>query len=462
MSNELSRFVIKTYEFEKKITESVQNFFHGQEIRITGDPGSYYRIPEHSKAYKKIPSGINPPNSKEQKLVLIPMATLYMAIETVFGIKTRLVTESITPNLTEVYCNNLLAPLKNSIIPSKKEIPNAEVTIIAPSTTEELLTEILKEEKAIRENQKKEAKQALNSLEIKQVESDDGFQIKYFIGDSKKRKLILVNAFGLPHNIWMYVVAYFSKNYCVILWEERGGKESDQNLSLTNQDHVQDLKAIMKAEGIEKADFMCWCSGMRIMAEYFRHYPQTVNSMAIIAGYFEYPGDEAQPRTPYDMKMRNLCKLLIENPELLDTLQGHTKRFFDHNFKKSGGENQQQGYDPDFLKELIGSATTEVKDILITPFLNKQTFLNYAVMVDQPPTHNQLEYLETSMVPTLIVNADNDTIVSGQQCSIFESGDVPHVKLGTLTNSTHWCLWEDHDIVNPLLEKHLWENPITD
>lgn len=291
----------------------------------------------------------------------------------------------------------------------------------------------------------------------KSVYTKDGLCLDYYVyGNGNKPALILANAYGIGREIWRYVINYFSRDYRIITWETRGTSPADKNVSLKGINHAEDLQHILAGESIERADFICWCSGLKILMEYYRLHRDVFNSISVITGYFNPMEKNLPLKTEFDFTIGGLSKLLVNDPAAVKnpSMGQLIEKLFQFNYseKTLNSLNEKSLYKS--LNTMIGSAKPEIKAVITKPFSDGQTLLNYAYLTVDLQGHDISRVWKELDVPVLMINAGYD-IVSNPESSRLASEKLKNCEYVFLDHATHWCLWEDYEKVNPILESFL-------
>jgi pimeloyl-ACP methyl ester carboxylesterase len=296
----------------------------------------------------------------------------------------------------------------------------------------------------------------------KTITGFDGFNINYWMaGDREKSPLVLVNAYGMSHMIWKYVIAYFSRDYRVIIWETRGCHEDDTDLVLDGIAQAADLAHIMNHEQLNRADFICWCSGLKILLEYYRLEPARFKTISIINGYFEPLDGSPGPRTPYDNYISSLGKFVLENSDAFlkqKNIPVILSKIFSFDIqKKVLNRSSREESDREIALKILEMPSAEIKPFLIEPFLNQKKFLNYARLILDLHQHNISGILPAVQVPVLVISSERD-IITYPASARKARQKLPHSTYIFLKGVNHWVLWDQSGEVNPIILEHLQKN----
>lgn len=296
--------------------------------------------------------------------------------------------------------------------------------------------------------------------EIRSVISADGFKVQYKVfGVKNKKNIILINAYGIPAEIWKYLIQYYSQEYKVIIWDIRGSLEEHCQVDLRPIVHSWDLEEIIKKENVEQADVICWCSGLKILAEFYHRNLQVAKSMVIISGYFNPISNQKSCWTEFDITIGKLSHMIVrdknlaKNPIILALIQ---KLFqFEIGEKRletleTDGGCEEERYLLQYA--LAKNALPEVKNLITVPFNQGQTLYNYAEMTVELQKHEILPLLTGIPNPVLIINAGMDQVTDAR-CAKFGHDCMKTSEVVELPNATHWSIWEDYDEIALIINK---------
>lgn len=459
-------FIMRVLNFKEDLDYKLPGYLQSKALHVCFDKDSSYLFESHPLLLRAILH--DPDNSKDhgclyqKKSVCIRSVEFFKALEEVFCLKIEFTENTDNVNPIDRFFSNILdrysSHLRPDVTHRLADARNGKTDIHEMRKKEFVFfTQRLVDEIHIhRREMDKEAQYRIDTLEKRVIQSRDGFTLNYFIGgDRKKPPLILVNAYGMSHEIWKWLIRHFSEKFKIVTWQTRGYDETDGNLSLRGIDHASDLEHIIREEGIEKADFVCWCSGLKIVMEYYRLHQDTFRTLSIVTGYFE-PLDKNNPlRTPFDSTIGRLSQMIVHNPKLVHLLKDTLmEKAFHFRYSKHIADGFENAIPHDVLEQILGGINEHTKRLVIRPFLNGNTFINYARMTVDLQEHDISDLLAASTVPTLIIGAEND-IISHPMSSEMAAKRLLHSHYVSLKNASHWCLWDNHEEVNSLIEGHI-------
>lgn len=116
--------------------------------------------------------------------------------------------------------------------------------------------------------------------------SADGTALKAWRSDHEGLPLVIANGLGTIPEAWPALIAPHS-GYRAVTWYQRGtfgsSRPSDPS-RIRVADHVDDMLALMDAEGMDRALVACWSIGVNIAFEFAHRHPDRVAGIMAVAG----------------------------------------------------------------------------------------------------------------------------------------------------------------------------------
>lgn len=128
-----------------------------------------------------------------------------------------------------------------------------------------------------------------HTLQRRHVRSPDGTGIAYFVLGRGSRTLLLANGLGGRLYSLIPIVDAFWRDYRIITWDYRGLFESDNPASLRRLQvvhHVEDARAILDAEKVDRAVIFGWSMGVQIGLDFAASYPERVVGLILANGTY--------------------------------------------------------------------------------------------------------------------------------------------------------------------------------
>ena len=218
--------------------------------------------------------------------------------------------------------------------------------------------------------------------------------------------LLVIHGNGQSIASMNFQIAYFARNYQVIVADNRGhGKSGLGTDQLTYIQMSEDYNALLDQLGFAGVNIIGWSDGGILSLLLAIHHPDKVNKMAIMGANL-HPGETAI--YPWTF-------------ELLQPLS-------------------------DTVDEMISNNDTSDNWALIRQHLD--------LLMTQPDI--SVESLHGIKAPVLVMAGDKDIIRTEHSLEIFEN--LPQAHLAILPGQTHWAPATDPDGFNALVEK-FFETP---
>jgi pimeloyl-ACP methyl ester carboxylesterase len=103
--------------------------------------------------------------------------------------------------------------------------------------------------------------------------------------------LILIHGLGLSHQTWIGQTPLFARHYTVVTYDLRGhGGTGVSKYPVTIRNYSEDLHALLRNLGIEKAVLVGYSSGTLIAEQFALDYPEKVAGLCLIGSYAKVKG----------------------------------------------------------------------------------------------------------------------------------------------------------------------------
>ncbi|MCU1672930.1 MAG: Alpha/beta hydrolase fold precursor [Frankiales bacterium] len=273
-------------------------------------------------------------------------------------------------------------------------------------------------------------------------DSADGTAIRGWRSDGEGLPLVISNGLGTIPQAWPALVKPDS-GYRAVSWYYRGtfGSERPRDPGrIQVEDHVQDMVALMDAEGIDRALVACWSIGVNIGFEFAQRHPDRVAGLMAVAGV---PGGTfstmgAPWRIPKRMRRpiaTRAAKVLRAAGPVL-TPVAHAVPVND---KLS------------WLVAHSGFMTPAAKPEVLTPMLGeflRQDWKWYMGLAVAAGEHRPMD-LSFVTCPTTLVAGKKDVLTSMQDV-VETAAKIPHAQITVLPGS-HFLPMEYPDLISTAL-----------
>ena len=225
--------------------------------------------------------------------------------------------------------------------------------------------------------------------------------------------LLLINGYGQYSGHWAGLVPIFSREYKVIIFDNRGTGRSDKpKLEYTAKMMAADAKGLLDAIGIKRAHIFGVSMGGMISQEFALNYPDTV--ISLILGCTECGGKHAvkQSREQLDFLFGpEMAKRPVEERARLTAPWLWSQEFIDKHPQAV-----------DVYVEITAKYPTPTR--------------GYACQASVIRTIETYDRLPQIKAPTLVIAGDSDRIIPHENSKIIASR-IPGTELVILKNSGH-------------------------
>jgi pimeloyl-ACP methyl ester carboxylesterase len=166
-----------------------------------------------------------------------------------------------------------------------------------------------------------------HTLQKKRIKSTDGTHIAYEVVGQGRTALVIANGLGGRLHVLEPILDAFWQDHRIVTWDYRGLFESetpDLPHKLSVAHHAEDLRAIMAAEGIDRAVLFGWSMGVQIALDFAASHPRMVSGLVLANGthghafssgfqpFFAIPG--------LPKRLHSFVEWTLARPEVTDTI----------------------------------------------------------------------------------------------------------------------------------------------
>src|ERR1039458_1513889 len=281
-------------------------------------------------------------------------------------------------------------------------------------------------------------------MESGQLHSFDGTRLAYHVAGSGNEWLVIANAPGMSQEFWVPLLRELPERFRFLLWDYRGISPSGLPSvaeRLTVADHARDLGVLLDHLGIERAHFLGWCIGPRVLLAHYLEEPERFRSLATLAFSYNVPSDWAEA-SRFDELMLTLAERIKVNPRgariAAQVLKLYREDDYQQLIETIEGEHEMQD-----LTDLVGvlGGQSAVADLSLGMLKNEEDFRSYFHIYADMLNYGVREILTHVQVPFLAVAgaADSWTPPSPIRalCEI-----VPNGSYAEIPDATHYLLLE--------------------
>jgi pimeloyl-ACP methyl ester carboxylesterase len=292
----------------------------------------------------------------------------------------------------------------------------------------------------------------LDTVPRKTVESHHGVRLAYWVVGEGERTLLLANGLGGRLYAWEPVIRALYPRYRFITWDYRGLFDSTapaRRRHMSIPDHAEDARAILDAEGIERAVLCGWSMGVQVSLELAILHPARVAGLVLLNGTYGHAFVSGfQPIAPLPFVSRwghRLIEFLVERPELTEVL----------------GNAYRACMTPTMLLFwLISAASPARTRTLLERYredvFGRGTFTNYLRLFQELDAHSTYHHLNEIEAPALVVSGAFDLLTPAYQSREI-ARRMPNADLVSLWRASHFVLVERPEVVAPAIVRFVEE-----
>lgn len=267
--------------------------------------------------------------------------------------------------------------------------------------------------------------------------SADGTRIVYRVWGEGDRWLVICNGYGGTFGSWNAIAPLLSPHVRVLVWDYRGQHRSDtptDRRRLTIDDHLDDLDALLAANGITRFTLLGWSVGVQVALSAWRAHRSRVDGLILMSGMHERvvhnvmggrarmlmrPTLRAVGRIgPRVMPMvRRALRPALASPRLLPTLD------------RLGAVRNQPADLPEAIQQFVD--------------LDLNVFVQMVLLADRHETEDWLHQID---VPTLVLAGGKD-MLSPPQVMRRAFTRIPTSVYRELPEATHYAVMEYPEVV---------------
>jgi pimeloyl-ACP methyl ester carboxylesterase len=267
----------------------------------------------------------------------------------------------------------------------------------------------------------------------------------YYAGGSGAPAVVLLNALGQGLYYWYRLIEKLMRRRRVIIWEPRGLDDSPRPFCL--DDHVDDLEAILKEEGVNSCHLVGWCTGPKVAVKFYLRHPDATASMVFLNCSFKHPGSPPELDTAYERNLESLCRVLSQRPKAATSVRKALTSQFTYT-----APDLLDDTDPGKVaSEVLSMMSMSLREHVLGPFRSDGTLSNYSRQILDFITYDAIAEAKHVRAPVLLVSCEYDKIASPDMSSMA-AGRFPDARHVRVQGASHYCLYDRPDLVAGLIE----------
>lgn len=266
-------------------------------------------------------------------------------------------------------------------------------------------------------------------LSPREVVLAEGERSSYYAGGSGERTIVIVNAYGQGIVYWTRLIRQLSEKHRLVLWLPRRNGSA----------HCDDLRRVLANQRVETCEFLGWCTGPKLILDFYSIYPELVASMTFLGTTFKNLPGGAQLDTEYERGLEPLLKMVHERPQLAGRLKEALQGVL------LAGQPDQRGF-----------PSPELKEAVIGPFVTDESVVDYARQILDFWNHDVSKSFENVRVPVLFVTGEDDRIASPRM-SQAAARLIPGASYVEVKGGSHYLQYEDPSLMASIIDQFLRE-----
>jgi len=278
-----------------------------------------------------------------------------------------------------------------------------------------------------------------------------GSGLTYYAGGSGAPAVVLLNAVGQGLYYWHGLIERLMRRRRVITWEPRGLDNAPRPFRLG--DHVDDLEAILKEEGVDTCHLVGWCTGPKVAVEFHLRHPEVAASLVFLNCSFKHPGSPPELDTAYERNLESLCRVLDRRPETAGSMMKALR-------------SQVIDADPERLDEtdaarlaadMLSMMSLNLREHVLSPFRTEETLSNYSRQLLDFMAYDATAGARRVRAPVLLVSSEYDKVASPDMSSMAAE-HFPAARHVQVRGASHYCLYDRPELLADLIET-FFQNP---
>ncbi|HEY0365660.1 MAG TPA: alpha/beta hydrolase [Pyrinomonadaceae bacterium] len=266
-------------------------------------------------------------------------------------------------------------------------------------------------------------------LSLREVRLENGEISSYYAGGRGERTIVIVNAYGQGFIYWTRFIRQLSETYRIVVWLPRGN----------GSQHRDDLRRVLANERLESSEFLGWCTGPKLIMDYYSIYPEQVASMTFLGATFKNVPGQAQLDTDYERGLEPLLKMVHERPQLAPRLRDALRGVL------LAGQLDQPGFPSPDLKEAV-----------MGPFATDEGIVDYAGQILEFWNYDVSNLFEEISVPVLFVTGEYDRIASPSMAQAA-ARLIPGARYVEVEGGSHYLQYEQYSLTASIVDQFLRE-----
>lgn len=233
--------------------------------------------------------------------------------------------------------------------------------------------------------------------------------VRYFIRRTGTKALVVINATGVPLDLWSNLLADPGHDFRIIIVESpctdllAGGIKTFVDLALD----ADDVALALDREGFQAADIVAWCSGAKIALEFARRHAGRARSLVLLSPSFDGAKGVEARRSDFERGFLLLLSAARERPAAVDTFVPMLEQM-----TQSVKWDRLRQNDAARAAALFALPAKRYASAMIAPMSRPDCFLSCGQRVMADADYPVSDTLRSLDLPILLVTGDHDNIIN--------------------------------------------------
>ncbi|MDF3080034.1 alpha/beta hydrolase [Burkholderia sola] len=260
----------------------------------------------------------------------------------------------------------------------------------------------------------------------------------YLTAGRGSRAMLLINAFGIPHDVWHDFAAGLPPDFSVYLADDASDARADAGLTRTYYSspdapdrYARSVAELLDVEGIDAIHVASWCGGARYALALARALPGRIASMSLIAPSFAGAQDYDGADSAYENNLNTMCSLVARMPKAADSMAKSMIALLE---KRARSDAREGGHASMFA--LPDSAT---RHWLHAPFVSAANMIEYSQQLLNFRAHRIEAERDGSIagIPALLVTGEYDEMTCAIRAQAITSAQLRPIQVELQAGSHH-------------------------
>ncbi|PHP85684.1 hypothetical protein CFB52_030445 [Burkholderia sp. AU18528] len=252
------------------------------------------------------------------------------------------------------------------------------------------------------------------------------------------RAMLLINAFGIPHDVWHDFAAGLAPDFSLYLADDADDAPADAGLTRAYysgpdapERYARSVTELLDVDGIDAIHVASWCGGARYALALARALPGRIASMSLIAPSFAGAQDYDGADSAYENNLNTMCSLVARMPKAADSMARSMTGLLD---KRARNDALEGGHASMFA--LPDSAT---RHWLHAPFVSAANMIEYSGQLLNFRAHRIEAERDASIagIPALLVTGEYDEMTCAIRARAITSAQLRPIQVELQGGSHH-------------------------